>query len=147
MTDPQHENRHARLQITAEEARHLANLLRYAISLNTTVGLVSPTERRLATATYKAAELTALVLEGLGFDEALEKADERWTGSLEHDHRRALELLQTNREFLRQTMTGRMSPQQVSEFLEVSENQFLELTRPKAARKRGDTGQTTPAPE
>ncbi len=138
MTGPRDENRHARLQITVEEARHLANLLRYAISLNTTVGLVSPTERRLATATYRAAELAALVLEGLDFDKALEKADERWTGSLEDDYQRALELLQTNREFLRQAMTGRMSPQQASGFLEVSENQFLELARPKTTRGRGD---------
>jgi hypothetical protein len=147
MNDPQNEKRYARLRITREEAEHLADLLRYAISLNTTVGLVSPTERRLATATYKTAELAALVLEGLGFDEALQKAGERWTGSLEQDHRRALELLQTNREFLRQAMTGRMSPDQISEFLEVSQDQFLELTRPKTTRNRGNAERTTPDPE
>ena len=50
------------LRITGEEARSVAALLRYAISLNTTVGLVSPTQRRLATPTYKAVELAALVL-------------------------------------------------------------------------------------
>ena len=38
----------AELRITSEEARKIASLLRYVVSLNTTVGLVSPTERRLA---------------------------------------------------------------------------------------------------
>ena len=32
----------AELRITPEEARNIASLLRYAVSLNTTAGLVSP---------------------------------------------------------------------------------------------------------
>lgn len=120
---------HAELQVTQEEAQHIADLLRYAVSLNTTVGLVSPNERRLATSTYKAVELAALVLEGHAFDEAVEESEKTWTGSLEEDHRRALKLLESNRELLRKTMTGRMSPEQLVEFLEITQEQFLELTR------------------
>jgi hypothetical protein len=41
----------AELRITPEQARSIASLLRYAVSLNTTAGLVSPTQRRLATST------------------------------------------------------------------------------------------------
>ena len=61
----------AELRITPEDARSIASLLRYAISLNTTAGLVSPTQRRLATSTYRAVELAALVLEGKPMDEAI----------------------------------------------------------------------------
>jgi ABC-type glycerol-3-phosphate transport system substrate-binding protein len=129
MSDTQNETYGAEVCIPNEEAQHIASLLRYAISLNTTAGLVSPTERRLATPTYKAAELAALVLEGKPFEEAVEEANNTWTGSLEEDHQRALELLESNREFLRQAMTGRMSPEQFVEFLEVTQEQFLELTR------------------
>lgn len=129
MAGPDHEPRHARLRVSAEEARRIADLLRYAISLNTTAGLVSPTERRLATSTYRTAELAARVLEGQTFDEALEEAEKTWTGSLEDDHRRALEMLERNREILREAMAGRMSPEQLAEFLEITQEQFLELTR------------------
>jgi hypothetical protein len=125
------------LRITGEEARRVAALLRYAISLNTTVGLVSPTQRRLATSTYRAAELAALILEGKTFEEAVEEADKRWTGSLEEDHNHALALLQQNRDTLREAMSGRMTPEQLSEYLEVQENQFLELIKPKTAKKGG----------
>jgi hypothetical protein len=45
------------------DARTVAGLLRYAVSLNTTAGLVSPTQRRLAASTYRAIELAAGVLE------------------------------------------------------------------------------------
>jgi hypothetical protein len=123
------------LRITGEEARHVANLLRYAVSLNTTAGLVSPTQRRLATSTYKAVELAALVLEGKTFEEAVEESNKNWTGSLEEDHRRALELLRQNRDALREAMSGRMTPELLAEYLEVQENQFLELVRQNAAQK------------
>lgn len=123
------------LRITSEEARRIADLLRYAVSLNTTVGLVSPTQRRLASSTYKAVELAALVLEGKTFDEAVEESNRKWTGSLEEDHRRALELLQNQRYALRQAMSGRLTPEQLAEYLEVAQDQFLELVRPNAAKR------------
>lgn len=129
MSEPPNDARQEEIRIPAETARHVASLLRYAISLNTTAGLVSPTERRLATPTYKAAELAALILEGKPFDEAIEEANDAWTGSLEEDHRRALKLLESNREFLWKAMTGRMNPEQFSNFLEVTQDQFQELTR------------------
>ena len=128
MSEPVGDER-TELRVTREEAQRIADLLRYVVSLNTTVGLVSPTERRLATSTYKAVELAALVLEGHPFDEALEGSEKTWTGSLEDDHRRALELLESNRDLLWKTMTGRMSPEQLAEFLEITQEQFLELTR------------------
>jgi hypothetical protein len=128
MSEPAH-GEHTELRITQEEARHIASLLRYVVSLNTTAGLVAPTERRLATSTYKAVELAALVLEGRTFDKALEESEKTWTGSLEDDHRRALELLESNRDLLRKTMTGRMSHEQLAQFLEITQEQFLELTR------------------
>ena len=119
----------AKLEISTEEARHVANLLRYAVSLNTAVGLVRA-QRRLATTTYRATELAALVLEGKPFDQAAREAAQTWTGSLEEDHRRALKLLQTQRETLVQAMSGRLSPEQLAEYLEVTQDQFLELARP-----------------
>ena len=137
MAETQDEADRAELRITSEEARHVADLLRYVISLNTTVGLVSPTQRRLATSTYKAVELAALILEGKTFDEAVEESDKKWTGSLEEDHRRALELLQKNRETLREAMSSRLTPELLAEYLEVQENQFLEMIKPKTAKKGG----------
>jgi hypothetical protein len=121
----------ARLRITTEEARHVANLLRYAVSLNTTAGLLSPTQRRLATPTYKAVELAALILEGKSFEEAVEESNRTWTGFLEEDHRRALEFLQQKRDALREAMSGRLGPELLAEYLEVQEDQFLELIRQK----------------
>jgi hypothetical protein len=100
----------AQLRITPEEARSIASLLRYAISLNTTAGLVSPTQRRLATSTYRAAELAALVLEGKPLDEAVQEADWFWSGSLAEDHMHAIELLTTERDTLRQAMAGHLTP-------------------------------------
>lgn len=129
MSGPENGGERTQLRVTDEEARRIADLLRYAVSLNTTVGLISPTERRLATSTYKAVELAALVLEGRTFEEAVEGSEKTWTGSLEDDHRRALELLESNREILRNTMTGRISPEQLANFLEITQEQFLELTR------------------
>lgn len=141
MSEAQNESHQTEVRIPGEEARRIASLLRYAVSLNTTAGLVSPTERRLATPTYKAVELAALVLEGEPFEEAVEKANETWTGFLEEDHRRALELLESNREFLKRSMTGRMDPEQLTEFLEVTRNQFLELTRSGVKRPGKPDGQ------
>ena len=130
----QDETTRTELRITSEEARRIAALLRYAVSLNTTVGLVSPTQRRLATPTYKAVELAALVLEGKTFDEAVEESNRMWTGSLEVDHRHALELLEKERDALRQAMSGHLTPEQLAEYLEVAQDQFLELVRPNVAK-------------
>jgi hypothetical protein len=135
MPEARNETAHTELRITSEEAQYVADLLRYAVSLNTTAGLVSPTQRRLATSTYKAVELAALVLEGKTFDEAVEKSSKTWTGSLEEEHRRALDLLQKQRDALRQAMSGRLTPEQLAEYLEVSQDQFLELVRPNPAKQ------------
>ncbi len=126
--------RRAELRITDEEAQRIASLLRYAVSLNTTAGLVSPTERRLTTPTYRAAELAALVLEGKSFEEATREAESAWTGSLEEDHRRALDLLQSTRDALQSAMTGLMGPEQFAEYLEISQEQFLELVKSQMPR-------------
>ena len=135
MPEARNETAHTELRITSEEAQYVADLLRYAVSLNTTAGLVSPTQRRLATSTYKAVELAALVLEGKTFDEAVEKSSKTWTGSLEEEHRRALDLLQKQRDALRQAMFGRLTPEQLAEYLEVSQDQFLQLLRPNPAKR------------
>ncbi len=126
----------AELKITREEARNIANLLRYAVSLNTTAGLVSPTQRRLATSTYRAVELAALVLEGKPLVEAIQEADRAWTGSLAEDHLRAIQLLEIERDALWQTMSGLLPPEQLAEYLEIPQNQFLELIRPNPTKKR-----------
>jgi hypothetical protein len=136
MSETRDEAGRTELRITGQEARHVADLLRYAVSLNTTAGLISPTQRRLATSTYKAVELAALVLEGKTFEEAVEEANNTWTGSLEEDHHRALELLQQKRDTLKDAMSGRIDPELLAEYLEVQENQFLELVRPNTAKKR-----------
>src|ERR671911_579508 len=136
MSETRDEAGRTELRITGQEARHVADLLRYAVSLNTTAGLISPTQRRLATSTYKAVELAALVLEGKTFEEAVEEANNTWSGSLEEDHRRALELLQQKRDTIKDAMSGRLDPELLAEYLEVQENQFLELVRPNTAKKR-----------
>lgn len=117
------------LGVTSEEARQIAALLRYAVSLNTAAGLVSPTHRRLATPTYRAVELAALVLEGHPFDEALQRAGETWTGSLEKDHGYALRVLERERAPLLEALSERLTPAQLAEFLEVAQQQYLELIR------------------
>ena len=119
----------AELRVTNEEARKIANLLRYVVGLNTTVGLVSPTERRLATPTYRAVELAALILEGKTFEEATREAEAAWTGCLQDDHRHALDLVQTTREDLQSETTERMGPKQFAEYLEIPQKQFLELIK------------------
>jgi hypothetical protein len=126
----------AELRITPEEARSIASLLRYAISLNTTAGLVSPTQRRLATSTYRADELAALVLEGKPIDEAVQEADQAWTGSLAEDHLHAIELPTTERNALRQPMSGHLTPGQIADYFEIAQDQFLELVRPNTAKQR-----------
>ncbi len=135
MPDTSDETARGELRITAEQARLIADLLRYAISLNTTAGLVSPTQRRLATSTYRAVELATLVLEGKTFEEAAEESSKTWTGSLEEDHRHALELLQRERDALKQAMSNHLPPEQVAEYLEVPQDQFLQLLRPDFMRK------------
>ncbi len=127
----------AKLGVSPEEARHVANLLRYAISLNTAVGLVRA-ERRLSSSTYRAVELAALVLEGKPLNEAAQEAADAWTGSLEEDHRRALQLLQTQREALTQAMSGHLTPEQLAQYMEVNADEFLELLRPRTASPRGE---------
>ena len=126
----------AELRITPKEARSIASLLRYAISLNTTAGLVSPTQRRLATSTYRAVELAALVLEGKGLDEAVHESDQTWTGSLVEDHLHAIKLLTSERDALRRTMSGLLTPEQLADYLEITQDQFLELVRPNTAKRR-----------
>ena len=125
----------AKLKVSPEEARHVANLLRYAISLNTAVGLVRA-ERRLSSSTYRAVELAALVLEGKTLEEAAQEAANAWTGSLEEDHRRALDLLKTQREALTQAISGHLTPEQLAEYMEVNADEFLELLRPRTAPHR-----------
>jgi hypothetical protein len=126
----------AELRITPEEARSIASLLRYAISLNTTAGLVSPTQRRLATSTYRAVELAALVLEGKALDEAVHESDQTWTGSLVEDHLRAIELLESERDALRRAMSGLLTPEQLVDYLEITQDQFLELVRLNTTKQR-----------
>ena len=130
------ENARAELHITPEEARSIASLLRYAISLNTTAGLVSPTQRRLATSTYRAVELAALVLEGKPLDEAIRESDRTWTGSLEEDHILALKLLERERDALREVLSNYLTPDQLADYLEVKETQFLELLSHNPTKSR-----------
>jgi hypothetical protein len=129
------EAKEAELRVTPEEARNIASLVRYAISLNTTAGLVSPTQRRLATSTYRAVELAALVLEGKTLEEAVQQADQTWTGSLEEDHLRAIELLTSERDALRQAMSGHLTPEQLADYLEIAQDQFLEMVSLNTAKQ------------
>ena len=129
MAEEGSDNGRAQLGVSAEEAREVASLLRYAVGLNTAAGLVSPTGRRLATPTYRAVELAARVLEGENFEEAARGAEEAWTGSLQQDHLRALKLLRSQRDALRAAMSGRMDPERCAQYLEISEAQFLDLLR------------------
>ena len=137
MPVPNDKTARAQLKITEDEARRVANLLRYAVSLNTTAGLVSPTQRRLASSTYKTVELAALILEGRTFEEAIEESNKAWTGSLEEDHRRALQVLESERDALRDAMSSRLTPEQLAEYLEVAQDQFLELVRQNVAKRTG----------
>src|SRR5919205_267379 len=78
----------------------------------------------------EARQVADLLLEGKTFDEAVEESSKTWSGSLEEDHRRALELLQERRDALREAMSDRLPPEQLTDYLEVSKDQFLELVRP-----------------
>ena len=120
---------HVELRVTEEEARQIANLLRYAVSLNTTVGLISPTERRLTTPTYRAAELAAQILEGKTFEEAAQEATAAWSGSLEKDYQHALKMVQSSQDAIKQVMGQYMDPEHFAQYLEVSQEQFLELVK------------------
>jgi hypothetical protein len=130
----------AELRITPEDARSIAGLLRYAVSLNTTVGLVSPTQRRLATSTYRAVELAASVLEGKPLDEAVLAANQAWSGSLKKDHVHALELLERERGTLREVLSNHLTPEQLVDYLEVREDQYLELLRQNSIKVKDEGG-------
>lgn len=120
----------AELKISEEQARAIAELLRYVVSLNTTAGLLSPSERRLTTPTYRAVELAARALEGETLEEALEHSETSWTGSLEHDYARALDLLlEANRKALHDAMAALLRPDRFAQYVTISQEQFLELVR------------------
>ena len=130
----------AELRITDQDARTVASLLRYAISLNTTAGLVSPTQRRLATSTYRAVEVAAGVLEGKSLEEAIQDADRTWTGSLEEDHLRAIELLSQKRDALEAALSSCLTPEQLADYLEVQGDQYLELLRQSPIKESDEPG-------
>jgi hypothetical protein len=134
------ETSRAELEITAEDARAVAGLLRYAVSLNTTAGLVSPTQRRLATSTYRAVELAAGVLEGKALEEAIRDADRAWTGSLEEDHLHAIDLLGRERDALKEVLSSHLTPEQLADYLEVHGDQYLELLRQNPVKERDEAG-------
>jgi hypothetical protein len=69
------------------------------------------------------------VLEGKPLDEAVRAADQAWSGSLVEDHVNALELLERQRDVLRDAMSGHLTPEQLADYLEVREDQFVELLR------------------
>jgi hypothetical protein len=129
MSEEKIENGHVQLHITAQEARNIGSLLRYVVSLNTTAGLVSPTERRITTPTYRAIELAALIFEGKTFEEAAREAETIWTSSLEENYRHALDIVRSNRKALQSAMTGLLRPEQFAEYLEISQKQFLEIVK------------------
>ena len=123
-------NGRAELKISTEEARAIADLLRYVISLNTTAGLLSPTERRLTTPTYRATELAARVLEGEPLEEALKGSESSWSGTLEQDYQHCLELLlEANRKALHDAMSALLRPDRFAQYLTISQEQFLELVK------------------
>ena len=134
------ETSRAEREITAEDARAVAGLLRYAVSLNTTAGLVSPTQRRLATSTYRAVELAAGVLEGKALEEAIRDADRAWTGSLEEDHLHAIELLGRERDALKEVLSSHLTPEQLADYLEMHGDQYLELLRQNPVKERDEAG-------
>src|SRR4051794_18807340 len=113
MANKEAETGSAELDVTTEEACRIASMQRYVISLNATVGLVSPTERRIATPTYRAVELAALILEDKTLEETTREAKAAWTGSLSKEHHRALELVRSTQDVLHSTMAGRLGPEQL----------------------------------
>lgn len=124
------QNGRVELRVSAEEAHAIAKLLRYVISLNTTAGLLSPTERRLTTPTYRAVELAARALEGETLEEALQGSEASWTGSLAQDYQRSLDfLLEANRKTLNDAMSALLRPDRFAQYLTISQEQFLELVK------------------
>jgi hypothetical protein len=67
----------------------------------------------------------------------VEESNEKWTGSLEEDHQHALELVRGQRDAIREAMSSHMTPEQLSEYLEIAQDQFLELLSPYAVKKGG----------
>lgn len=141
-------NGRAELRISTEEARAIAELLRYVVSLNTTAGLLSPSERRLTTPTYRAVELAARALEGETLEDALEDSESSWTGSLAQDYQHSLDLLlEANRNALHDAMSILLRPDRLAQYLTISQEQFLELVRSgmkPPLQKPKDTGDTEP---
>jgi hypothetical protein len=72
-------------------------------------------------------ELAAQILEGKTFEEAVQESATAWTGSLEKDYQHALELVQSSQDAIKQVMAQYMQPEQFAQYLEVSQEQFLEL--------------------
>ena len=68
-------------------------------------------------------------------DKAIQQSGRSWTGSLDEAHLRAIQLLETERDALREAMSALLTPEQLAEYLEISHNQFLELVRPNTAKE------------
>jgi len=47
----------------------------------------------------------------------------------------AIELLTTERDTLRQAMAGHLTPEQLADYLEITQDQLLEPVRPNAAKR------------
>ena len=77
----------------------------------------------------------ALELEGKPLDEAVQEADRSWSGCLAEGHMHAIELLTTERDTLRQAMAGHLTPEQLADYLEITQDQLLEPVRPNAAKR------------
>ncbi|HJQ30145.1 MAG TPA: hypothetical protein VJ827_12450, partial [Rubrobacter sp.] len=90
--------------------------------------------------TCKAVELAALVLEGKPLDEAVRKSGQTWTGSLAEDHTLALELLERERDTLREALSNHLTPEQLADYLEIQSDQFLELLRQNSPTERSADG-------
>lgn len=63
-------------------------------------------------------------------------ADRTWTGSLEEDHLRAIELLGRERDTLKEVLSSHLTPEQVADYLEVRRDQYLELLRQSPPRRK-----------
>jgi hypothetical protein len=114
------ETERAELRVTSEEARRIASLLRYAIQPEYHGWARLPRRPPPGDPPYRSVELATLVLEGKTAEEATQEAEAAWSGSLEEDHRRALELMQAHRDALQDAMAGLMGPEQFSKDLEIS---------------------------
>jgi hypothetical protein len=83
-----------------------------------------------------AVELAALVLSSRTFKHSVEESNKVWTGSLEADHRRALEPLKKERDVLRESMSGCMNPEQLTEYLKFRRISFWNSSA-RAPRRNG----------